>query len=39
MAGEISLSCSLSILRDWENSVTGADVKKHDDVSAVLIEL
>lgn len=39
MAGEISLSRSLSILRDWENSVTGAEVKKHDDVSAVLIEL
>lgn len=39
MAGEISLSRSLSILRDWENSVTGSDVKKHDDVSAVLIEL
>ena len=37
--GEISLSRSLSILRDWENSVTGAEVKKHDDVSAVLIEL
>lgn len=39
MSGEISLSRSLSILRDWENSVTGAEVKKHDDVSAVLIEL
>jgi hypothetical protein len=37
--GKVTLCCALHSLRNWERSSTNLDVKQHDDVSAVLIEL
>lgn len=35
---KVSLSAATKCLRDWENKASGLDVKKHDDVSAILVE-
>ena len=38
LSQKVSLSAATKHLRDWENKVSGLDVKKHDDVSAILVE-
>lgn len=35
---KVSLADATKYLRDWENKASGLDVKKHDDVSAILVE-
>ena len=35
---KVSLSVATKRLRDWENKISGLDVKRHDDVSAILVE-
>lgn len=35
---KVSLADATKRLRDWENKASGLDVKKHDDVSAILVE-
>lgn len=39
LKGRVSLSSALDELRKWEGSFIRSEVKKHDDVSALLIEL
>ena len=36
--GNVSLNSALKILRKWERTAANLDVKKHDDVCAILIE-
>lgn len=38
LSQKISLFDATKHLRDWENKASGLDVKKHDDVSAILVE-
>ena len=35
---KVSLLDTTKRLRDWENKASGLDVKKYDDVSAILVE-
>ena len=39
LSRNVSLNSALKVLRKWERNATNLDVKRHDDVCAILIEL